>query len=116
MKNVLGGLLVFCLMLVSVHPVSAIVPSVYTNANFFLMTHDKPVSFTQDPFGNFSGFTESGKYFTQRTVTSSVQVRLQRFAIDEAHFYVSNLGVIEAETDTIALSIYLARAGWEDVV
>lgn len=96
-------------------PVQAEVPALYTNENFFTSTHDAPVSFVQDALGNFSGVTESGKTFTQRPVVTNIQVRLHRFAIDEAYFYVSSLGIILADNDTTALSIYLARAGWEDV-
>ena len=97
-------------------PVQAAIPVVYTNENFFTSKHDAPVSFERDAFGNFSGVTESGKLFTQRPVVTDIQVRLHRFAIDEAYFYVSSLGIILADSDTTALSIYLARAGWDEEV
>ena len=97
-------------------PVQAEIPALYTNENFFTSKHDAPVSFVQDALGNFSGVTESGKTFTQRPVVTDIQVRLHRFAIDEAYFYVSSLGIILADNDTTALSIYLARVGWEEEV
>ena len=96
--------------------VSAAVPDVYTNDNFFQSEHDIPVSFVQDVLGNFSGTTTSGKSFTQRSVISDLHVHLHCFTIDEASIYISNFGVFEAGSDIIALSIYLSQAGWEEVV
>jgi hypothetical protein len=90
-------------------PVSAAIPATYTNDNFFTSEHDAPASFTQDTFGNFTGMTISGKLFYQTNITNSFNIRLQRFSIDEAFFYISDRGVIVADTDTIALSIYLTR-------
>lgn len=104
-----------CLTLEAVAlPVSAAIPETYTNDNFFTSEQDTPVSFAQDTFGNFSGYTLTGKYFTQRAVVSDIHVRLQRFDIEEAHYYISSLGLIMADSDTVALSIYLARAGYEE--
>lgn len=91
---------------------SAQVPILYTNENFFSSQHDMPVSFERDSQGNFRGMTVSGKLFRQTAIVSDLHVHLQRFEIDEAHFYISSLGVIEASTDTVALSIYLSRANW----
>jgi hypothetical protein len=91
--------------------VYAAIPAIYTNENFFTTEHDAPASFTQDSFGNFSGLTISGKLFTQKKVVTDLAVRLHLFTIDQAHFYVSGQGIIQADTDTVALSIYLARIG-----
>ena len=82
---------------------------IYTNDSFLYSYHDAPVSFTQDEVGNFSGVTETGKNFQQNIVFNSLSIRLHRFSIDEAFFYVSDHGLIWADTDTVALSIYLAR-------
>jgi len=90
-------------------PVSAAIPEVYTNDNFFTSEHDVPVSFSQDVFGNFTGVTATGKIFSQYLITNSLDIRLQRFTIDQAFFYISDRGVIVADTDTVALSIYLSR-------
>jgi len=43
-------------------------------------------------------------------------VRLHRFSIDEAYFYISSVGLITAPNDLVALSIYLAQVGWEEEV
>ncbi len=102
---VLGSLI----LEVAALPVSAAIPAVYTNDNFFTSEHDAPVSFSQDAYGNFSGMTISGKLFYQNNITNSLNIRLQRFAIDEAFFYISDRGIIVANTDTVALSIYLTR-------
>jgi hypothetical protein len=109
-----GGLL--CTFFSVGLPVWAAVPNVYTADNFLLSEHDQPKSFWSDGAGGFGGVTMSGKSFTQQPVVADMHVGLQRFSIDDASFYVSNLGLIYAETDTVALSIYLARAGWEEEV
>jgi hypothetical protein len=88
---------------------AAEIPETYTNENFWTSTHDQPVSFEQDEAGNFSGITVTGKTFTQKNVVNNASIRLQRFAIDEAFFYISDRGIIVAFTNTIALSIYLNR-------
>lgn len=103
-------------LLLTALPVSAAVPMVYSNDNFYTAEHDAPVSFSRDAFGNFSGHTVSGKLFTQTAVVSDIHVRLQRFSIDSAYFYISSYGLITATSDLEALSIYLALAGWEEVV
>lgn len=115
------GVFVLAVMLVSfggvfVFPVYAAIPETYTNDTFFESEQDAPATFTQDALGNFSGYTLTGKYFTQRAVVSDIHVRLQRFDIEEAHYYISGLGLIMADSDTIALSIYLARVGWQEAV
>ena len=85
------------------------VPANYTNQNFWTSTHDIPVSFTRDRDGTFFGETATGKSFTQMNVATNSSVRLQKFTIDEAYFYISDRGIIFAPTNTIALSIYLDR-------
>jgi len=94
-----------------VSPVQAAIPTLYTNENFFTSEQDAPVSFTQDIFGNFSGLTTTGKTFTQNKVVADIAVHLHSFTIDQAHFYISSLGIIQADSDTTALSIYLAMVG-----
>jgi hypothetical protein len=87
----------------------AAIPATYTNDNFLTSTHDAPVMFTQDAAGNFSGYTKSGKTFEQLVIHNGLGVKLHRFMIDEAFFYISDKGIIWAENDTVALSIYLTR-------
>ncbi len=89
----------------------AAIPSVYTNDNIWVSEHDRPVTVEQDMFGNFTGTTATGKVFYQNNIENSLSIRLQRFAIDEAFFYVSDKGIIIAPNDTVALSIYLTRLG-----
>jgi hypothetical protein len=110
-KFVGTGLLFSCTLALSAE---AAIPTTYTNNNFLTATHDVPVSFTRQADGSFYGMTEMGKSFTQRPVVADMHVGLECFSIDEARFYVSNLGLISANSDTEALSIYLARAGWEE--
>lgn len=105
------GILASFIFGVMVLPVHAAIPALYTNENFFSSEHDSPASFTQDSFGNFSGLTVSGKLFTQKKVVADLAVHLHSFTIDQAHFYISSLGIIQADSDTVALSIYLAMVG-----
>lgn len=105
------GVLATFMFGVLVSPVQAAIPELYTNENFFTSEHDAPVSFTQDSLGNFSGLTVSGKVFTQSKVVADLAVHLHYFTIEQAHFYISSLGIIEADSDTVALSIYLAMVG-----
>jgi hypothetical protein len=53
--------------------------------------------------------TATGKIFSQYLITNSLDIRLQRFSIDEASYYISDRGIILADSDTVALSIYLSR-------
>jgi hypothetical protein len=73
--------------------------------------HDRPTYFWQDSLGNFHGTTESGKAFSQVAVTMEPTIRLHKFSIDEAFFYISDQGVIWADSDLAALSIYVTRLG-----
>ena len=91
------------------HHVQAAIPAVYTNENFLTSTHDAPVSIFTFETGGFYGFTETGKMYRQVPIHNDFGVRLQRFSIDEAYFYVTDRGTIWADTDLIALSIYMSR-------
>ncbi len=100
------ALILFCFLPVSASAFT--VPETYTNSNFFDSYQDEPQSFTRDELGNFSGVTNSGKLFTQQYVVTSISVRLQRFSIDKAFFYISDQGIISADSDIQALSVYLS--------
>ncbi len=89
--------------------VSAAIPDTYTNDNYHTSEHDKPLSFNVDSLGNAEGITETGKKFTQRNVSNSYGIRLQKFTIDQAFFYISDQGVIFADSDLEAISIYLSK-------
>lgn len=109
MKRFIAG--IFCLPFLAANIAVAEIPALYTNKNFWTSEHDQPASFTQDSAENFSGTTKTGKVFYQNSIENSLSVRLQRFAIDEAFFYISDRGIIIAPNDTVALSIYLTRLG-----
>lgn len=115
-KRFLVGSLFLVVVVLTAVPTEAAIPTVYTNDNFFTSEHDAPVSFTQAADGSFSGVTVTGKTFYQRPVVGDVHVRLHRFSIDQAYFYISSYGLIMATSDTEALSIYLARAGYIEEV
>lgn len=90
--------------------VSAAIPAVYTNDNFFSSEHEVPASFEQDLLGNFYGRTTTGKIFSQVNIENTLGVRLQKFSIDEAYYYITDRGIITAQNDITALSIYLTLA------
>lgn len=90
---------------------AAPIPDTYTNDNFWESIHDAPVSFVGTGSGGYYGYTTTGKYFEQLPVVNDLAIRLHRFSIDSAWYYISDQGIIQAETDIIALSIYLGRIG-----
>lgn len=108
--NVLQKSAVFLASLLLPLSAGAVVPETYTMDNFFTTEHDRPVSFSVDSLGNMFGYTETGKFFSQVNIANSLQIRLQKFSIDEAYFYISDKGTIVASDDLSALSIYLTMA------
>lgn len=110
MKKVLFAVALLVLGALPSHGVSAAIPTVYTNDNFFSSEHDMPVTFEQDILGNFYGHTATGKVFSQVNIENSLGVRLQKFSIDEAYYYITDRGVIVAQNDITALSIYLTMS------
>lgn len=105
------GLIVVSGLLLGLFPSfsEAAIPDVYTNENFTTSEHDKPLYFSIDALGNVEGMTETGKWFWQRNVSNTFGIRLQKFIIDQAFFYISDQGIITANTDLEALSIYLTN-------
>ncbi|MBA4307011.1 MAG: hypothetical protein C0429_09780 [Sphingopyxis sp.] len=65
--------------------------------------------FVVEENGESWGFLTSGVQFTQRNVSNELGARLQRFQLEDAYWFVTDKGVIEATTETEALSIYLTR-------
>lgn len=106
---VLGTAAIIAASLALAEMAYAEVPQTYTNDNIWTSTHDVPVEFWQDELGNFYGITETGKSFSQVNVANDFGVRLQKFSIDQAYFYVSDQGIIKANDDLTALSIYLTK-------
>lgn len=107
MKKVLLAVFLLLTTTLPTDTVSAAIPAVYTNDNFFLSEQDTPVSFEQDILGNFYGQTTTGKIFSQINIENTLGVRLQKFSIDEAYYYITDRGIITAQNDITALSIYL---------
>ena len=101
MKIFLGGMIFFTLL-------PFLVGAYYTNDNLGTIAHSKPVWFLTDGNGGFYGATEDGTAFTQKPITNDLGIRLHKFQIDSAFFYVSDRGVIYAENNLMALSMYLA--------
>jgi hypothetical protein len=69
---------------------------------------DKPLWFAFDTTGGMYGATESGYTFSQTPVLLDVAVRMQKFTIGAASYYISDRGIIDAPSDLAALSIYLS--------
>ena len=78
----------------------------YTNANFLFSYHYKPVNFSLTTNGGFFGTLENGTKFQQVPILTDPSVRLHKFTIDNAFFYISDKGTIQASNNLVALSIY----------
>lgn len=66
-----------------------------------------PAEFTVDEDGEAYGTLESGVPFSQTNVSNDLGVRLQKFTLQQAFWYVSDRQTIYAPNDITALSIYL---------
>lgn len=98
---------VFVVLLLVTPVVSfAAIPAVYTNENFWTSEHDKPVSINLDGNGGFYGYTQTGKYYSQVPIEAPEGIRIQKFQIDEAFYYISDRGVFRADDDKTAVEIY----------
>ncbi len=58
--------------------------------------------------GEVYGTLTSGVAFTQKNVVGS-SIRLQHFEMEEVSYFVSDRGVIKAESPIQALSVYLSK-------
>lgn len=77
---------------------------------FFASSHEAPAWFEIDNQGGFYGETTSGTVFTQKPINNNVSLRLHKFVIGPAYFYISDKGIIRAENDLSAISIYFTLA------
>lgn len=79
-----------------------------TNENYDNSPYCKasPAYFIVNEEGEAHGVLTSGAEFSQTNVANEV-TRLQRFQVENAFWYVSDQGVIHAQSDLQALSIYL---------
>ncbi len=82
----------------------------YDNDNIHRTYHEAPASFSVAQDGSVMGATVSGIPFRQYGIANGYGIRLHRFEIGLAYWYVSDRGIIWAENDLVALSIYLSRA------
>jgi hypothetical protein len=80
----------------------------YTQETIHTAYHEAPAYFAINATGETSGYTTSGMVFSQTNVPNVAGIRLQRFAIGTAFWYVSDRGVLWADDDLHALSIYLS--------
>ena len=81
----------------------------YDNATIHTVYQEAPRQFEVDEHGNTVGTTVSGMSFRQYSIANSYGIRLQRFEIGLAFWYVSDRGIIWADNDITALSVYLSR-------
>lgn len=107
----IGSAMLFILLLGGCFVPSSLYAYTYDNENIRYAYQEAPTSFSVDQNGEATGSTVSGMSFRQYSVTTDSSVRLQRFEIGNAHWYVSNKGVIFADNDLLALSVYLSRIG-----
>lgn len=79
----------------------------YTSEHIWILPHTKPAWFESDGNGGFYGETLEGVAFTQSVIANQAGIKLHRFSIGTAYFYITDKGVIEAPSDIAAISIYL---------
>ena len=60
----------------------------WNNENWFTMPHPKPVSFTIYDDGSASGLTETGVAFTQYNIENELNIRIQRFEMEDHYHYI----------------------------
>lgn len=65
--------------------------------------------FVVEENGEAWGYLTSGVPFTQHNISNDLGVRLQKFTLEDAYWYVTDKGDIHAESDIQALSVYLAK-------
>ena len=82
----------------------------YTNDNLATTPHEKPAYFEGNQTDGFWGYTETGRTFTQTPIENDLGFRMHKFVIDEAFFYITDRGIINAPDDLTALSMYLTRS------
>lgn len=81
-----------------------------TMANIWTVPQAQPDSFYVHPAGGFWGITTEGEVFRQAPLVTDPSIRIHKFTIGTAYFYVSDRGFIKASSDFVAMSMYLGRA------
>lgn len=72
------------------------------------LLEEKPVSITMVSPEYFTGYTEGGYAYTQKHIVADTTVRIHKFTIADTGFYMSDRGLILAQSDIEAVSIYLS--------
>ena len=75
--------------------------------SFVFAYQPKPISFWFNPAGEAFGELEYGLTFSQTNVATDLGIRLQKFQWGKEFWYISDKGVIYADYDLQAFSIYL---------
>ncbi len=79
----------------------------YTQESFFTLPHTEPAWFTATANGGFVGETVDGYSFTHAVIPNTDGIRLHQFSIGTASFYITDRGIITADSTLMAVSIYL---------
>ncbi len=108
-SGLLKSILVLILIFIASAPHGVAKGYVYTQENIHYAYHEAPSTFSITSDGTMVGATLSGIPFRQYNVTHGYDIRLQRFEIGVAHWYISDQGIIWANSDLEALSIYLSQ-------
>lgn len=107
-KTIGKGVLSLFVVLLFVCVPTSVSGFVYTQENITTEYHEAPAHFEVTDAGEMVGATVSGMPFRQRNISNELGVRLQRFEIGLAHWYISDKGIIWAKNDITALSVYLS--------
>lgn len=81
-----------------------------SSEDFFSSYQNQPAWFEVAEDGSAKGETVGGEYFTQVNISNDRGLKLQKFSIGKAFFYVSDKGLIKANSDLSAVSIYFTLA------
>lgn len=96
----------YAFLLITIAWLPAVAVGFYDMDNFWTTAHEAPAWFETDGAGGYYGATVAGTAFSQHPIFTNSGVRLHKFAIGTAFFYISDRGVIKAKNDLHALSIY----------
>lgn len=79
----------------------------FNNENWFTEKHPKIATFTIQDDGSAYGVTESGVPFIQENIENELNIRIQRFVIEDHYHYIINGEVVYSFED---FSIQLAES------
>jgi len=87
---------------------TASLPVASANFDFVTDSHPAPISFIVNTSGEAYGELEGGYSFTQKNIFMENNIKIQKFVTGAHFFYISDKGIIEAENDLRAISIYFS--------